>query len=118
MWGLLISWLVTAVSLYIIAQLNVGVEIRDFKLALLAALVIGLINALLGPIVHVLALPLTVLTLGLFALVVNALLFALAAALIEGFALRNGFWSALIGSVLLSLINAVLFWLLGVVGIA
>lgn len=113
----ILTWLVTTVSLLIISRLNIGIEVEDFSKALIAALVIGLINAFLGPIVRFIAFPLTILTLGLFALVVNALLFGLAAYLVQGFKLRNGFWSALIGSILLSLINAVLFWLLGLLGI-
>jgi putative membrane protein len=114
MLNLLVTWLVTALSLLLITRLNLGITVRDFSSALVAALVIGLVNAFLGPILRLLALPLTILTLGLFALVVNALLFWLAAGLVKGFKLRDGFWSALIGSVLLSIINAVFFWLLGV----
>lgn len=115
--SLIITWLVTTVSLLIISRLNIGIEVEDFGKALLAALVFGLINAILGPIVRFIALPITFLTLGLFALVINALLFGLAAYLVPGFRLRNGFWSALIGSILLSLINALIFWLLGAVGL-
>lgn len=115
--GLIITWIVTAVSLVLISQLNIGITVTSFGKAMIAALVIGLVNAILGPVVSFLALPFTICTLGLFALVVNALLFWVAAALVEGFALRNGFWSALLGSVLLSIINSVLFWLLGLVGL-
>lgn len=114
MLNLLVTWLVTALSLLLITRLNLGITVRDFSSALVAALVIGLVNAILGPILRFLTLPLTILTLGLFALVVNALLFWLAAGLVKGFKLRDGFWSALLGSVLLSIINAVFFWLLGV----
>lgn len=115
--GFIVTWLVTTVSLIIISRLNVGIHISDMTRALIAALVIGLINAFIGPVAQALALPLTVLTLGIFALIVNALLFALAAYIVKGFSLRNGFWSALIGSILLTIINALIFWLLGVLGI-
>lgn len=118
MWNLLLTWIVTALSLLLITQLNIGITVRSFGTALIAGLVIGLVNAFLGPILLLLTLPLTILTLGLFAFVVNALLFWLAAAIVSGFSLRNGFWSALIGSVLLSIINAVIFWLLGLIGLA
>jgi putative membrane protein len=117
MLSLILTWLVTALSLLLITRLNLGISVRDFGTALIAALVIGLVNAFLGPILGLLALPLTILTLGLFAFVVNALLFWLAAAIVSGFQLRNGFWSALIGSILLSLSNAVIFWLLRLIGI-
>ena len=114
---LILTWIVSALSLIIITRLDVGVSVRSFDRALVAALVIGLVNAVLGPILGLLALPLTILSVGLFALVINALLFWLAAAIVSGFYLRNGFWSALIGSLLLSLSNAIIFWILGLLGI-
>lgn len=117
MLNLLLTWLVTALSLLLITRLDIGISVRDFGTALVAALVIGLVNAILGPILRLLALPLTILTLGLFALVVNAVLFWLAAGIVTGFRLRNGFWSALIGSIVLSLSNAIIFWLLGLLRI-
>lgn len=116
--NLLLTWLVTAVSLLVITRFDLGISVRSFGTALVAALVIGLVNAILGPILHLLAFPITFLTLGLFALVVNALLFWAAAGIVQGFRLRNGFWSALLGSLLLSIVNAVIFWLLGLIGIA
>ncbi len=115
--SIIITCLVTAASLIIISRLNVGIHVTDIKRALVAALVIGLINAFIEPIAQAIALPITFLTLGLFALVVNALLFWLAAALVEGFSLSRGFWSALLGSILLTIINIVIFWLLGFLGI-
>ena len=114
---LIITWLVTAASLYLLSRIDIGIEIDDFSTALVAALAIGLINAFLRPIAQLLALPITVLTLGLFALVVNALLFWLAAELVKGFSLRNGFWSALIGSLLLGILNGLLFAVLRAVGV-
>jgi putative membrane protein len=113
--GWILTWIVTTVSLLIIARLNVGVEIKGFGEALIAAIVIGLVNAVLGPIARFLSFPLIILTLGLFALVVNAFLFWLSAAIVPGFTLRNGFVSALIGSILLSLVNMVLFWFVGMI---
>ncbi|GBF82823.1 phage holin family protein [Aphanothece sacrum] len=105
---LLIAWLVTAISLLIIAQLPIGVEIDNFGKALVAAIVFGILNAVIKPILVVLTIPLTILTLGLFLFVVNAIVFGLAAALVQGFRLRYGFWSAIFGSVFLSIVNSLL----------
>ena len=115
---LVITWLVTALSLFIIARLNIGIEMKDFSSALIAAVVIGIVNAVLQPLLTVLTLPLSILTLGLFSFVINAALFWLAAQLVSGFSLRNGFISALIGSVLLSVLNGVILAVLRGLGIA
>ena len=105
---LLIAWLITAISLLIIAQLPIGVEVDNFGKALVAAIVFGVLNALVRPILLFFSIPLTILTLGLFLLVVNAIVFGLAAALVSGFRLRYGFWSALFGSICLSFVNSLL----------
>ncbi|NJP07617.1 MAG: phage holin family protein [Chloroflexaceae bacterium] len=111
---LIIQWLVTAVVLFVISRLNIGIGIDGFGNALLAAVVIGLINAIIRPIFQVLALPLTFLTLGLFAFVVNALCFWLAAAILPGFWLKHGFWSALLGSLLMTITNMLISAAFGV----
>ncbi|MEW6495431.1 MAG: phage holin family protein [Cyanobacteriota bacterium] len=113
--SLLIAWLVTSVSLFIISKLPTGVEIDSFQKALWSAAVFGILNALLGPIFQILALPLTILTFGLFAVVVNAIIFGLAAWLVSGFRLRWGFWSALIGALALAIINSLIYKLLGAI---
>jgi putative membrane protein len=105
---LLIAWLVTAISLLIIAQLPIGVEIDNLGKALVAAIVFGVLNAIVKPVLIVLTIPLTILTLGLFLFVVNAIVFGLAAALVQGFRLRYGFWSAIFGSIFLSIVNSLL----------
>ena len=110
--GILVTWLVTAVSFFIISKLPTGVEIDDFQKALFSAAVFGVLNAILHPVLNVLALPFNFLTLGLFALVVNAIIFGLAAYLVQGFRLRWGFWSALIGAFALSIINSFIFKLI------
>ncbi|HAN75796.1 MAG TPA: hypothetical protein DCQ63_17110 [Planktothrix sp. UBA8402] len=118
--SLLIAWLVTAVSLYLIAQLNqlTGVEIYDFRKALISAAVFGIVNALVRPILKLILLPATLLFAGSFiAFVLNVAMFALAAKLVEGFRLRWGIWSAIIGALALSFINSVLFEFLKQVGI-
>lgn len=117
--GLIITLLVTAVSLFIIAQLSAftGVEIDSFKKALWSAVVFGLLNALVRPIFAFFAFPLTFLTFGLFAFIINAVIFGLAAWLVQGFRLRWGFWSALIGSLALGVINSLIFKLLFQLGL-
>lgn len=104
----IVSLLVTTLALLIISKLPTGVEIDSVKKAFMSALVFGILNALLHPILSFLALPITFLTFGLFALVINAIIFGLAAALVSGFRLRWGFWSALIGSLALSVINSLI----------
>ncbi|MBI4640858.1 MAG: phage holin family protein [Candidatus Tectomicrobia bacterium] len=103
-----IVWLATAVSLLIISRLPLGVEIDKFSTALIAALALGILNAFLRPVLAFLAFPLTLITFGLFAFVLNAIIFGLAAWFVEGFHLRGGFWSALIGSIVLTLLNSLI----------
>jgi putative membrane protein len=113
MLGFVVALLVTALSLLIIARLSIGVEITSTSTAVIAALVLGLLNAVLRPVLGLIFFPLTVLTLGLFALVLNALVLWLTAAVVDGFRVR-GFLSALLASLLLSLLNAVIFFILPV----
>ncbi|PSB48882.1 hypothetical protein C7B80_03995 [Cyanosarcina cf. burmensis CCALA 770] len=112
MLGILITWLVTTISFLIIARLPLGVEIDSFGKAAISAAVFGVLNALLRPILGFFTFPFIILTLGLFLFVLNAIIFSLAAALVTGFRLRWGIWSALLGSIALSLINSLLFNLL------
>lgn len=104
MMRLLIVWTINAVALLALPYVVPSVHVASLGTALLVALVLGLINALLRPLLILLTLPVTLLTLGLFIFVINALLFQLAAALVSGFAV-GGFWSALFGSVAYSLIS-------------
>ncbi|MBD2480438.1 phage holin family protein [Planktothrix sp. FACHB-1365] len=118
--SLLLLWLVTAVSLYLIAQLSqfTGVEIDDFKKALISSAVFGLVNALVRPLLALIFLPATLIFAGSFVtFILNVVMFALAAKLVEGFSLRWGIWSAVIGALALSFINSVLFQVLAQVGI-
>lgn len=109
----LITWLVTGISLFVLTRLPLGIESRDLGSTIVAAFVIGLVNAFLGPIVHFLSFPLTVLTLGLFSLVVNAFLFWFSSLWVKGFQI-NGCLSAFIGAIVLSLLNMFFFWILPV----
>jgi putative membrane protein len=111
--SLLIAWIVTSVSLFLISKLPTGVEIDSFQKAMWSAVVFGLLNAFLRPILGFLAFPITFLTFGLFAIVLNAIIFGLAAYLVTGFRLRWGIWSAVIGAVALGLINSLIYQLLG-----
>jgi len=108
---LLARWIVNAGALLLVAYVYPGVQVRDFVAALVAALVLGLVNAVIRPLLVILTLPVTLLTLGLFLFVINALLFWLVAELVKGFAV-TGFAAALIGSILYSLITLVTSWLL------
>lgn len=107
--GLIVTWLVTSVSLFIISKLPTGVLIDSFQKAMISSLVFGLLNTFLRPILAFFALPITFLTFGLFSVVINAAIFGLAALLVEGFSLKWGFWSALLGALLLGFINSLIF---------
>ena len=104
---LLLNWLLSAISLLIVSHLIPGFYVRDFTAALIAALVIGLVNATLGLLLKIITLPLTILTLGIFWWVVNALMLLFASKFVSGFAV-HGFWPAFWGAVVLSLLNMVL----------
>lgn len=113
--GILISLVVTAVSLIIISKIPIGVEIDSFPKALLSAAVFGLLNAFLRPVLFWLGLPITILTLGLFLLLINVIIFGVAAWLVTGFRLRYGIISAALGSFCLSLVNSIILKLLNLV---
>lgn len=103
----LLTWLVTAVSLMITAHLVEGFQVKNFGAALVAAVIIGLANAIIRPILTVLTLPITIVTLGLFLFVVNALTIWLAGSIAPGF-MVTGFVPALIGSIVLSIVATVI----------
>ncbi len=105
--GILVNWLITTVAVLIAAYLLPGVVVRNFFAGLLAALVLGLVNAILRPILVVLTLPITVLTLGLFIFVINALLVLLTSAIVPGFEVRSFGW-ALLFSLLFSIVSFIL----------
>ncbi len=106
MMNLLLRWLVGALALLLVAYFLPGIAVANFfPAALVAALVLGFVNAFIRPLVKLLPLPLTCLTLGLFSLVVNAVLFWAVAAFVEGFEV-DGAVAALLGSVVYSLVTA------------
>lgn len=100
----LLRWAGSAAALLAVAYLVPGIAVSDIGTAFIAALVLGLVNGLIGPIVKFLALPLRILTLGLFSLVINAALFALAAYLVPGFT-AEGAGPVFIGAILYGLIS-------------
>lgn len=108
---LLARWIVNAGALLLVAYLYSGVQVGSFTAALVAALVLGLVNAVVRPILVILTLPVTILTLGIFLFVINALLFWFVAEVVKGFAVA-GFMSALIGSLLFSIFTTITSWLL------
>ena len=97
----IVKWLLSADALLAVAYLYGGVQIRSFSAALIAALVIGLFNMILRPVLVVLTLPVTIISLGLFLFVINALMFWAAAGMLEGFHV-DGFGAALLGSLIYS----------------
>lgn len=103
---LLVHLLVSALLLWLVGQLVSGIHIRGFGTAVLAALVLGLVNFLVRPILVLVTLPITILTLGLFLIVINALMLLLTAALVPGLHIA-GFGAALLGGLLLGLFNLV-----------
>jgi putative membrane protein len=103
--GLLIQWLVVAGSLLLVSKVIPGFRIKDFKTALIAAVILGLLNIFLRPILQILALPITIVTLGAFYFVVNALVLKLAASLVKDFEIE-GCLPALLGALIISILGA------------
>ena len=107
MMRLLLVWLVNTLSLIAVAYLMPSISVESFATALVAALVLGLVNAVIRPILVLLTLPATILTLGLFIFVINGLLFWFVGSFIQGFVVQ-GFWAGVFGAIVYSLIS----WLL------
>ena len=101
---LIIRWLLFAISLLFIAWLIPGITIESFNAALYASFIIGLVNVFIRPLFVVITIPITIITLGLFIFIINAILFGLVAYIVPGFEV-DGFLSALLGSILLSIIS-------------
>ena len=101
---ILAVWIINALSLLALPHIFTGIKVGSFYTAMIVALVLGLINAIARPIVLVLTLPLTILTLGLFIFIINGLLFWFVASFVEGFRVA-GFWTAVWGAIAYSLIS-------------
>ena len=105
--GILIRWLLLTISIILTSYLVEGIYVASFFSALFAALVLGILNALFRPLLIVITLPINILTLGLFTFVINALLLKMVSGVVPGFYVY-GFWSAVFGSLIISLVS----WLL------
>src|SRR5579885_2724485 len=108
---LLLTWIINAVALLALPYVFSGIHVDSFITALVAALFLGLVNTLIRPILVFLTLPVTILTLGLFIFVINALLFWLVGTIVPGFTVA-GFWPALFGAIVYSIISWILSALL------
>jgi putative membrane protein len=104
---LILNWILSALSLMIVAHLVSGFVVTNFVAALIAALVIGLVNATIGLVFKIITLPLTLVTFGIFWFVINAVMLLMAAAFVPGFSIR-GFFPAFIGAIVLSIVNLVM----------
>jgi putative membrane protein len=105
--GLIIRWLVVTAAIILASYLLDGIVIRDFFSAFFAAAALGILNALFRPILIILTLPINILTLGLFTFLINALMLKMASEIIPGFEV-HGFWTAIFGSLIISVISWVL----------
>lgn len=108
---LILRWVINAIALLIATELIAGFVVDNFYYALIAALVLGLINAVIRPLIFMLTLPINVLTLGLFSFVINALLIWFVSTFIEGFAI-SGFVPALLAAIFLWAVSVITNWLI------
>lgn len=104
----LLAWLITTVSIFVMSKLPLGIYVKDFGTAVVAGLIIGLLNTFLRPVLGFFSIPFMILTLGLFSFVLNAFLFWLATVLVKGFELR-GCLAAFVGPLVLWLLTSLLY---------
>jgi putative membrane protein len=102
------AWLLNSVAVFATSKILPGVEIKNFWSAIVVAALLAIVNTFLTPIIQLIALPVTLITLGLFALVINTLMIMLVDALVDGFKIKN-FWWALIFGIVMSLVSGILF---------
>ena len=107
---LIVRWFINALALMLVAYLYSGVQVSGIVAALIAALVLGLVNAFIRPVLVFLTFPVTILTLGLFIFIINAFLFWFVAEIVDGFKV-TGFMAALLGSLMFSVVSLVTSWL-------
>lgn len=112
MTGILLRTIIIALGLGLANALLSGINIDGALTLLVAALLLGLVNAIVRPLVVLLTFPLTLLTLGLFLLVINAGMFGMVAAMLDGFSVA-GFWSALFGAIIVSITSTLASWYIG-----
>ncbi|WP_163832690.1 phage holin family protein [Spartinivicinus ruber] len=111
MLAILVHLLLTAIFLLVVANFVKGVEIDNFGTAFFGAIVLGICNAVIKPVISFLAFPITIITLGLFLLVINAFMLQLTAALVPGIKVR-GFLPAIVGSIMLTILNLLINWVM------
>jgi putative membrane protein len=109
---ILLNWLLSALAVWVVSRVVPGIHVAGLAAALIAALVIGFVNATLGLLLKIITFPLTILTLGIFWFVINALMLEMAAAVVPGFRVDT-FASAFWGAIVLSLVNMLFRWLAG-----
>lgn len=107
----LLKWFITAVSIFIVANVFGIIHIENLKALILAALILGILNAILRPILIILTLPINILTLGLFTLVINGFLLYVVSGLVSGFEIAS-FWRAFWAGLLISIVNALINFLI------
>lgn len=107
MGGIIVRWLLNALALLITSGIVKGIQIEGFTAALVAALVLGIVNAIIRPLIVLFTLPINILTLGLFTFVINGFMLLLVSGVVKGFNV-HGFGSAIIGSLVLSIISYIL----------
>ncbi|MGI6225821.1 MAG: phage holin family protein [Peptococcales bacterium] len=105
--GWVVRWILNGLALLVTSSLIAGIEVNGFLAALFAALVLGIVNAIIRPIIIFLTLPLNLVTLGLFTLIINGFMLKITSTVVNGFSVK-GFWAATIGALLLALISSVL----------
>lgn len=103
-------WLILTVAICLTPYIVSGISVRSFVDALIAALILGILNIVIKPILQILTLPINLLTLGLFTLVINAILLEIVAWLIPGFSIAS-FWSAILGGLFISIVSWILGWI-------
>ena len=112
MTGIILRTLIFMLGLYLASALVPGVHIAGTGTFILAAMLLGLVNGFVRPVAFLLTLPLTIITLGFFLLVLNAAMFGLVAAMLDGFQI-DGFWSALFGAIIVSITSTIASWYIG-----
>jgi putative membrane protein len=108
--SLILVWILSAAAIFITSKLVKGFEVRSFGSAMIASLVVGFLNMILRPLLLLLTLPINIITLGLFTFVVNAIVLRLAAGLLKDFDIK-GWAPAIIGAIVLMLVNIMIFWI-------
>jgi putative membrane protein len=112
MQGIILRTLITLLGLFLASSIVPGVSIEGTGTFVLAALLLGLVNALVRPVAFIMTLPLTIVTLGLFLFVLNAAMFGLVAAILDEFTV-SGFWAAVFGAIIVSISSTVASWFVG-----